>query len=222
MAAESPLCTANLTEMQTTSEQGTSNLMLGSTCALLAGMLLALSMTNQRYALSYPAYRVPFLLCNLPRPAVWWTGFACYFVANMLFAFGSTLTPLSLNATLFTLLLVWNLGFARYFLGEALTKLRVIGAVVIVIGAGVSVLGVPVDAINTFGVNDIGRLANAADGATYMALQVGSGLCLAVSVLWFEYTYALSDEQTEHRAMKQKALATTIVLDSINPLHARK
>ena len=102
---------------------------LGATLAALSGLFLALSMVIQRYALAYPTYHVNVIVTRLPRPAVWSIGFAVYFAANLLFAYSSTLTPLTLNATLFTLLLVWNLLFSWLCLHERIAPPRAIGAV---------------------------------------------------------------------------------------------
>ena len=177
----------------------------------LSPAFLALSMTIQRYALAYPTYKVFFLCCRLARPFVWWIGFSCYFFANLLFAYASTLTPLTLNATLFTLLLVWNLIFARCMLHEKLTYTKILGAAVIVIGACVSVLGTPANARNTFGVNDIGALVGEPAGGAYAAFQILSGLITAGVVIWFERSFSMTDEEVNTRRERQRSLAVSII-----------
>ena len=207
-----PLCTL----AWNTSDAGTKDaqdLPLGATLATLSGVFLALSMSVQRYALSYPTYDVFFIACRLPRPVVWCIGFAMYFCANGLFAMSSNLTPLTLNATLFTLLLVWNLIFSRIFLGEHAGAPRTFGAVLIVIGAAISVLGTPTTARNQFGVNDIGNLVKTVIGAIYLILQIGSGLIAASAVVWFERTYTLGEQEQEVRRDRTKSLAYNVIFD---------
>ena len=186
---------------------------LGATLAALSGLFLALSMVIQRYALAYPTYHVNVIITRLPRPAVWSVGFAVYFAANLLFAYSSTLTPLTLNATLFTLLLVWNLLFSWLCLHERIAPPRAIGAVLIVIGAAISVCGTPLNARNDFGPDDIADLVADPLGAAYMVLQISSGLVSAAAVVWFERTYALSGDEEEYRRARQRTLAFSIIAD---------
>lgn len=146
---------------------------IGGALALTSGACIALSMVIQRYALCYPQYWVRMCgCCSLPRPYAWMLGFVFYIVANMLFAGSTLLGPLSLNATLFTMLLAWNLMFAKAILGEVLTRPRVVGAVIVVIGAGVSVSGTPLDAPSKFNVTIIGELVQQPLGASFLVLQV--------------------------------------------------
>ena len=115
----------------------------GIILSLSAGTFIALSMVTQRYALAYESYRVPVFCCRLPRPAVWFLGLIIYGAANGLYAAAVLLAPLSLVASLYTLLLVFNLLFAKLILGEKLTPPKLVGSLLIIAGATASVLGQP-------------------------------------------------------------------------------
>ena len=159
----------------------------GALLSLLAGALLALSITVQRYALAHPSpHAMPLLCCHMTRPAVWSIGLAIYLAANGLFAYSSTLAPLTLASTMYTLLLVWNLAFAALLLKERVTRRDAAGAGLIVVGATLSVVGTPGDAPNTFGVDNIAALALAPAGVAYLAVQLGAGLFAGAGVVCFE------------------------------------
>ena len=80
----------------------------GALLSLLAGALLALSITVQRYALAHPSPRsMPLLCCHMSRPAVWSVGLAIYLAANGLFAYSSTLAPLTLASTMALIEVDW-------------------------------------------------------------------------------------------------------------------
>jgi hypothetical protein len=206
------LCTANTTEVEATDNDGAA-FAIGFLLALFSGVFLALSMSVQRYALSFPTYQVQFLFCRLPRPVVWMLGFIFYCIANGLFAIASHYTPLTLNATLFTLLLVWNLIFAWLLLGEKLTRTRVVGAIVIVLGAAISVGGTPTDARTAYGPNDLGELVTSPGGLAYLILQVLSGLITASAVVWFERSFSLSEEEVIVRRVRNRTLAFSVIFD---------
>ena len=104
-------------------------------------------MVVQRYALAYEVYMVPVFCCKWRRPFVWFLGLIIYGVANGLYAVAMKLAPLSLVASLFTLLLVFNLIFAKLIIGEEPTPPKLLGAVLIIAGATAAVLGQP----GTFG-----------------------------------------------------------------------
>jgi hypothetical protein len=119
----------------------TSDLIVGIVLSIGAGAFIALSMVTQRYALSHESYHIPLCKCaTMSRPMLWFVGLVVYGIANGLYATSLMYAPLSLVASLFTLLLVWNLLFARLILGEELTANRKLGSTTIILGAVVSVL----------------------------------------------------------------------------------
>ena len=164
---------------------------IGAIMAVTSGACIALSMVVQRYALAYPRHMVRFFCCDMRRSFVWIIGFLFYLAANGLFAMASLMGPLSLNATLFTLLLVWNLIFARGILHETLTPPRTMGAVVIVIGAGLSVLGTPVGAKTDYTIDELGELVKMAGGTAFLVVQVLLAIASAACVLYCENIYGM-------------------------------
>ena len=119
----------------------------GLLLALVAGALVALSMVVQRYALAYETYQVPVFCCTLRRPIVWFLGLIIYGIANGLYAASMNFAPLSLVSSLFVLLLVFNIIFAKLIVGEEPTANKILGAALIISGATATVLGQP----GTFG-----------------------------------------------------------------------
>ena len=179
-------CSANYTAIDASKSHDFWSVAFGGLMALAAGAGLALSITVQRYALTYPSQSVPLMCWRMSRNGVWAVGLVIYFVANCLFAYSSTLAPLTLAATMYTLLLVWNLAFASLLLKERLTRRITVGACLIIVGATISVLGTPTQAPDTYGVNDITNITLDVTGIVYLALQLGSGLIAAAVVLLFE------------------------------------
>ena len=183
----------------------------GAALALLAGAGVALSMVLQRYALTYTLYRVPLLCCELRRPMVWGVGLILYNASNGVLAVATLFGPLSLLASLFTLLLCWNLVFARVWLKEAITAPKLLGALLIVAGASLSVLGTPSDAPTEFSVGDLEELALEPSALLFVAALVASGAIACTSVLLFERMYSLTEEEQVARLTRQSTLASEIL-----------
>lgn len=119
------------------------NLPLGIALTIFGAAVLALSMIVQRYALAYPSDNVPFICIHMKRGRVWGVGLLLYIFSNVFKALGSLHGPLTVLASVFTLLLIFNLFFARWLLHETITPPKILGAVFIVVGAGTSTLGTP-------------------------------------------------------------------------------
>ena len=206
-------------------------LMVGCFLSLLTGICVALSMVVQRYAITGPTYRLRFLCCTMPRPYVGYLGLLFYFGANgMLAATASSalplprtfctfctfctchkrrclqiaVGPLSLFATLFLLLVVWNAMFANRMLGEPLDTPRVVGCILIVFGAVFMMLPV-LGGFNPpaeFTVDDIDGFMRDTWGMTYFVLILTTSLALACLVLWFERAYDLTEEEKVERSFR--------------------
>ena len=163
---------------------------MGVLVMLLAAAGIALSMVTQRYALSYPEPEVPFLWkWKLSRNKVWFVGLIIYGAANGLQAFALNLGPLFVLGGVFTLLLVFNLIFARLMLREAITLMKVAGALSIVVGVIVAIFSVPDDVKTSFTPSDIEALFARSAGASYFALLLFLLATTAVSIAYYEYRY---------------------------------
>jgi len=126
-------------------EVSTSATAVGIIVALFSGMFTALSMVINRYSLAHAetrrVKRIPF---EIKPWMVWLCAMAVYNLgATVLASIAQLFIPLSLFASLFILLLVFNLFFARAFIGESLTKSKVGGAVMIIAGAMISATAAP-------------------------------------------------------------------------------
>ena len=165
----------------------------GAAIAFVAGICVALAMVMQRYSLLYPAGdTIPFLHWrSVPRMRVWAWGMVFYQVSNGALAGSTVLAPLSLCTTCFTLMLVWNVILARWFLGEKPATPRVAGALLIVIGAVVSVFGVPTDVCNKWDVDGIIRLSLHWAGMTYFFVLLVLVVLTSILSLWFHRTYGI-------------------------------
>jgi len=175
-------------------------------------------MVLQRYALSYPDYMVKFLWWKMPRWKVWSIGFAFYLFANIIFALSAALGPLTVNATLFTLLLVWNLMFASVILHEKRTAPRVCGAGLIIFGGIFSVIpALFTTPNNEFTADDIGELFLSPVGLTYVLLLLTVTAASAAAVWWYEKKYPLAasgDEVAQAEAdFRKRSLAVYVLLD---------
>ena len=100
-------------------------LFIGIMSSLLGAAFLALSMVIQRYALSYPEDRVPLLCCELHRYVAWFLGLVTYGFACTLQVIALLFGPLILMGSVFTTLLIWNIIFAKFLLGEPVTVPKV-------------------------------------------------------------------------------------------------
>ena len=89
------------------------SLFLGIILTAAGAAVLALSLVAQRYALSYPGDRVPMCGLHLHRDVAWFAGLLLYGAANGLKVVGLRYGALEVLASVFTLVLVFNLVFAR-------------------------------------------------------------------------------------------------------------
>ena len=198
-------------------EPGDALLIVGILLSFGSGAFIALSMVTQRYALASESYHVSlFRIVKLPRPAMWFLGLVIYGVANGLYATSLNFAPLSLVASLFTLLLVWNLLFAKLILAERLTMPRRFGSLLIVVGAIVAVLGQPgtlsgEPVPTSFTVADVESALLKPLGCLWFSLLLLSICASTVGILAFERSYGLKQEDEEERTLRRESLAVTIL-----------
>ena len=109
------------------------------------------TLTLTRHALAHAdtsgSKRVPLLprleCCRVPRLVGWLMGLLLYGVASGLKIVGFNLGPFTVLASVFTTLLVFNLAFAHWLLGETITRDKVISSCLVLLGAVISTAGTP-------------------------------------------------------------------------------
>merc|ERR1711920_1221776 len=138
----------------------------------------------------------------MPRNVLWFLGLVVYGGANALKVIALNYGPQSILASVFSTLLIFNLVFARCFLAESVTGRKLGGAVVILMGAVLCVLGAPSDAKTDFDVAAWTSLLLDYVGAAYFAI-----MCLLVSGgLWITC-------RTEGRNPREGETGVAVLLD---------
>lgn len=182
---------------------------LGVVLTLLGAFTLALSMTFQRYGLGAPTRRIPLFFGRGPRihhELVWFFGLVLYGVANGLKVAAAPLAPWSILSSVWTMLLVFNLVIARFCLGELPTWPKVCGALAILLGAVICVLGTPLAAADIQWSADeftTGLVQPAA--LTWAILLFGAVLLSIPTIICYERTYARPYLQTDGSAARAAA-----------------
>ena len=182
---------------------------LGVVLTLLGAFTLALSMTFQRYGLVAPTRRIPLFFGRGPRihhELVWFFGLVLYGVANGLKVAAAPLAPWSILSSVWTMLLVFNLVIARFCLGELPTWPKVCGALAILLGAVICVLGTPLAAADIQWSADeftTGLVQPAA--LTWAILLFGAVLLSIPTIICYERTYARPYLQTDGSAARAAA-----------------
>jgi NADH:ubiquinone oxidoreductase subunit 6 (subunit J) len=150
----------------------------------------------QRYALDpqneIEPGKVSVFGSHYNRNVVWFGGLILYGGANGFYAMSLLYGPLSLLAGCFTTLLIFNLIFARCMLGEQLSVLKVLGAVVILGGVIACIVASPRGVEVEFTPTDVEKLAARPIGAIYCVVLFGGVLASVATIIWYEKTYPLS------------------------------
>lgn len=115
--------------------------MLGVAFTAGAAALLSLALITQRYALAHAERYVSVAGIRVNKHLLWFGGLILYGIANGMKVLALQWGPLSVLSCIFTLVLVWNLVLARLLLREVLTPPKVVGALTVVIGAGLASVG---------------------------------------------------------------------------------
>lgn len=166
---------------------------LGVVLAAIGASCLALAMSVQRYGLKTPP-PVPFLGFHLPQFWVWFSGLLIYWVANGLFAVSLIYAPLALLGAIFTTLLVWNLLFGWLLLGETITVIKAVGAMLIMVG--VALIGIATPTVpSDYSVALVEGYFNDAGGAVYVGTLVAIVIFCVFAIAVFEHKYPLPEEK---------------------------
>jgi len=185
----------------------TGEVVLGVVLATISAILLAFSMSVQRYALTTPP-PVPFLFgYKLGQFWVWCFGFLIYLVANLIFAFSLNYAPFALLGALFTTLLVWNLFFGFLILHEGVTVNKSTGALGIFVGVvfiGIAAPSVP----NDYSVSLVERYLN--DGVFYLCSLLTILIICVIGIFVFEHIYPLPEPEEASMEFELNEPAETV------------
>lgn len=110
----------------------------GSVLALIAALLLAMSMNFQSFGLTGPANAKTFNIIS--RHSLWVTGVATYVAAQLVVVWSLTIAPFSLVSALFTGVLLFDDMIAFFIMGRKFTFAEVAG--MFIITAAVALVGI--------------------------------------------------------------------------------
>ena len=136
-------CAAAANATSTQSDSGALNLAISIILTVAGAALLAFTMVVQRYGLAYPKPRIPMCGLKIPRLLVWFFGMVLYGPANGLKIAAWSLGPQSALGSIFSILLIFNLIFARWLLKETITTAKVASSLIILAGAITCTIGAP-------------------------------------------------------------------------------
>ena len=175
-------------------EHSAGSITLGIIMAIAAAAGIGISMVTQRYALASLKPRVYLWPCGMmTKFRVWFCGLVMYGAANGMQAFSLTLGPLFLLGGIFTLLLVFNLVFARLILGEVITLAKTAGALTIVVGVVCAIVAAPSDVQTEYTPAEIKALLQRPAGTAYLFLLFSTLLATIVAMVSFERRYPTHD-----------------------------
>ena len=155
-------------------------------CLYSAGLVL------QRYSLSYPSSdgTVRVLGCRMRRTLAWCLGLMTYASGNGVYTVAMQFAPVSLLTTVFAVALVMNAILSKVVMGEAIDRPGAAGYGLIMLGIGVSAVGLP-KATAAFSADDMVRLALQPAAVVYLSVMLAIIAGLSVFVYRFERDYPL-------------------------------
>ena len=176
-------CAAAANATSTQSDSGALNLAISIILTVAGAALLAFTMVVQRFGLAYPKPRIPMCGLKIPRLLVWFFGMVLYGPANGLKIAAWSLGPQSALGSIFSILLIFNLIFARWLLKETITTAKVASSLIILAGAITCTIGAPTGVKVNFTDRDIVELFSLHAGFVSALVSVmAAGLALIVVV----------------------------------------
>ena len=183
VSAVNDSCAAAANATSTQSDSGALNLAISIILTVAGAALLAFTMVVQRYGLAYPKPRIPMCGLKIPRLLVWFFGIVLYGPANGLKIAAWSLGPQSALGSIFSILLIFNLIFARWLLKETITTAKVASSLIILAGAITCTIGAPTGVKVNFTDRDIVELFEIHAGFVAALVSVmAAGLALIVVV----------------------------------------
>lgn len=169
----------------------TISLIVSIILTIAGAAVLAYSMTVQRYGLSGPKY-VKLCGCNWHRLLIWFVGICLYGLANGLKVTAFNLGPFSVLGSVFTVVLIFNLIFARWLLKETITWPKIASSATILVGAIICTIGAPADVQTVFTPSDISTLF--AGHVPFVAILTILMSTALVGIIYVECVYPMTAE----------------------------
>ena len=124
----------------------------------------------------------------MPRLVGWLMGLLLYGVASGLKIVGFNLGPFTVLASVFTTLLVFNLGFAHWLLHESITRDKVASSCLVLLGAVISTAGTPSGVPTQFTPAEVQALLDSG-GRIYLGAALTIIAASLVLIVFFELRY---------------------------------
>lgn len=155
-------------------------------CLYSAGLVL------QRYSMACHSDddTVRVIGCRMRRGPAWCLGLMTYGSGNGVYTIAMQFAPVSLLTTVFAVALVMNAILSKYIMGEAVDRPGAAGYVLILVGIGVSAVGLPKETA-AFSADDMLRLAVQPGAVIYLASMLAIIASLSVFVYRFERDFPL-------------------------------
>ena len=167
-------------------------LVISIVLTIAGAAVLAFSMTVQRYGLAHEKAYIRFCGCNWHRLLIWFVGICLYGVANGLKVTAFNLGPFSVLGSVFTVVLCFNLAFARWLLKERITMPKMLSSATIVVGAVVCTIGAPAEVKTVFTPSDISTLFA---GHVGFVATLATLMCMALAgIIYVECKYPMTAE----------------------------
>jgi len=132
----------------------------------------------------------------LTRGQLWTVGLIIYGIANGFYTFGLNFAPLSLCGAIFATVLVFNLAASHCVLGEAITKRKCIGCLVVLGGVLLCMVGAPVDSTQ-YSASGVAVFALSASGLLYFFTVLLLLVFMIAQVILFEQRHPFNTQDPE-------------------------
>ena len=172
----------------------TASLIISIILTVAGAAVLAYSMVVQRYGLAHPQEYIRLCRLKWHRMVVWFGGMILYGVANGFKVAAFNLGPLSVLGSVFSVLLVFNLVFARKLLGEEITAVKVAVSMCILLGALLASVGAPLGAKIQFTPDEITVLFE--NHPAYLVIISSVMVAGILAMAWFECLYPAPPRET--------------------------
>jgi hypothetical protein len=163
--------------------------LIGSLLSLLTAILLALGMNVQRYSLTPSSVgedgKIPVLCCSMKKNSLWLLGLMIYGSSNVPYMMGLSFAPLSLMTAVFASVLVFNVVFSNWITKEQLTKAKLKGCAVIVVGVALCGASAP-SSMDILTADKVASLLLKPGAVIYILVLLALQLVMTIAVVRFD------------------------------------